>query len=76
MTTFVCHNCFEPLSYTGPMDNGNPDKGFAVRQRGSRRAFLFCSEACANWWYDIIGVEAPADAANITIEDGVPVELV
>lgn len=49
-----CHNCLKRLDYTGPTGRGDPDVAVLLRLDGDT-TFPFCSEACADWWWDLVG---------------------
>lgn len=70
MTEYVCHNCLEHLSYTGPRDGGEENEGFILLQ--DQKVILFCSEDCAEWW-DAIIQPGPMLGRKMVIDEGEPV---
>lgn len=69
MTDYVCHYCYEPLSYDGPRGNGDESEAFALSD--GEKACLFCSEACATAWCDTISV-GELYGKDISLTDGKP----
>lgn len=49
----VCHNCFEDATCHGPTGRG--DDSITLLRTDDDTAFVFCSEACAEWWFTIVG---------------------
>lgn len=68
--TVECTYCFEPLTYTGPLGNGD-ETGVLLRDDREQVAYPFCSKACMHFWVSL-GSFFPDEhsvAHNVTPDD-------